>query len=68
MNAVSAALMVTERLYRPIGAVRMTCRRKNNCKPTYQQCEEGQMNLIAGTLDAITMVEAAMKEVTEEGG
>ena len=35
--------------------------------PTYAECEEGLLNLVvAGTIDAITMVEAAAKEVPED--
>ena len=35
--------------------------------PTYDQVESGKLDLVvAGTLDAITMVEAAIKEVPEE--
>lgn len=69
INAASAALMVSGAPFEgPIGACRMGY--LNNeiiVNPTYQQCEEGKMNLVvAGTADAITMVEAAMKEVSEE--
>lgn len=35
--------------------------------PTYEQCEKGKLDLVvAGTSDAITMVEAGAKEVSEE--
>ncbi|MBI5754491.1 polyribonucleotide nucleotidyltransferase [Candidatus Peregrinibacteria bacterium] len=69
MNAASTALMVSGAPFAgPIGAVRMGyVNGELIVNPTYTQCEEGQMNLIvAGTLDAITMVEAAMKEVSED--
>ncbi len=69
MNAASVALMMSGAPFEgPLGAVRVGYKDgKIIINPTYQECEEGQMNLIvAGTLDAITMVEAGMKEVTEE--
>lgn len=35
--------------------------------PTYEQCEKGKLDLVvAGTFDAITMVEAGSSEVSEE--
>ncbi|MBI5152435.1 polyribonucleotide nucleotidyltransferase [Candidatus Peregrinibacteria bacterium] len=35
--------------------------------PTYEQCEKGKLDLtVAGTIDAITMVEGASSEVSEE--
>lgn len=69
INAASAALMVSGLPFSgPVGAVRMGyVNGELVVNPTYTQCEEGTMNLVVvGTLDAITMVEAAMKEVTEE--
>lgn len=69
MNAASVALMLSGAPFEgPIGCVRMGyLEGKLIVNPTYKQCEEGTMNLIvAGTEDAITMVEAAMKEVSEE--
>lgn len=69
INAASAALMVSGLPFSgPVGAVRMGyVNGELVVNPTYAQCEEGTMNLVVvGTLDAITMVEAAMKEVTEE--
>ena len=69
INAASAALMVSGLPFSgPIGAVRMGYVNGTLVvNPTYTQCEEGTMNLVVvGTQDAITMVEAAMKEVTEE--
>ncbi len=69
MNAASVALMLSGAPFEgPIGCVRMGyLDGKLIVNPTYKECEEGTMNLIvAGTEDAITMVEAAMKEVSEE--
>ncbi|MBT3865326.1 polyribonucleotide nucleotidyltransferase [Candidatus Peregrinibacteria bacterium] len=69
INAASAALMCTGAPFAgPVGAVRMGyVDEKLVVNPTYEQCAEGKMNLVvAGTLDAITMVEAAMNEVSEE--
>lgn len=69
MNAASVALMVSGAPFEgPIGCVRMGyVDGQLVVNPTYKQCEEGKMNLVvAGTEDAITMVEAAMNEVTEE--
>lgn len=69
INAASAALMVSGLPFSgPIGAVRMGyVNGELIVNPTYAQCEEGTMNLVVvGTQDAITMVEAAMKEVTED--
>ena len=69
MNAASVALLLSGAPFEgPLGAVRVGYKDgKIIINPTYTECDEGQMNLIvAGTLDAITMVEAGMKEVTEE--
>jgi len=69
INAASTALLVSGAPFAgPVGAVRMGyLNGKLIVNPTYTECEEGQMNLVvAGTLDAITMVEAAMKEVPED--
>ncbi|MFH1218352.1 MAG: polyribonucleotide nucleotidyltransferase, partial [Candidatus Peregrinibacteria bacterium] len=69
MNAASIALLLSGAPFDgPIGAVRMGYKDgKLIVNPTYKECEEGQLNLVvAGTLDAITMVEAAAKEVTED--
>ncbi len=68
LNAASAALMVSGAPFEgPVGAVRMGYKDGELIvNPTYEQCEEGKMNLVvAGTPDAITMVEAEMKEVPE---
>ncbi|MFA4890896.1 MAG: polyribonucleotide nucleotidyltransferase [Candidatus Gracilibacteria bacterium] len=69
INAASAALMLTGAPFEgPVGAVRMGyLNGKCIVNPTYKECEEGKLNLVvAGTLDAITMVEAAVNEVSEE--
>lgn len=69
MNAASAALLISGAPFDgPIGAVRMGyVDDEIIVNPTTEQCEKGKMNLVvAGTIDAITMVEAAMKEVPEE--
>ena len=69
INAASAALMISGAPFEgPVGAVRMGYHNDQLVvNPTYTQCEEGKMNLVVvGTMDAIAMVEAAMKEVTEE--
>jgi polyribonucleotide nucleotidyltransferase len=52
----------------PVGAVRVGyVNDQLVLNPTYKECEEGKLNLIvAGTMDAITMVEAAAKEVPED--
>ncbi|MBU1992589.1 MAG: polyribonucleotide nucleotidyltransferase [Patescibacteria group bacterium] len=65
----SAALMISGAPFEgPIGAVRMGyVNDELIVNPTYQQCEEGDLDLVvAGTEDAITMVESASKEVSEE--
>ncbi len=69
MNAASMALLLSGAPFEgPIGAVRMGYKdEKLIVNPTHEETEEGILNLIvAGTLDAITMVEAEAKEVTEE--
>lgn len=69
INAASAALMISGAPFAgPVGAVRIGyVENQIVINPTYKQCEEGNLDLVvAGTLDAITMVEAAAKEVTEE--
>lgn len=69
MNAASMALLLSGAPFEgPVGAVRMGyLNEKLIVNPTYKECEEGKMSLVvAGTLDAITMVEAEMKEVTED--
>jgi len=69
INAASIALMLSGAPFEgPIGAIRMGyVDGQLIVNPTYKQTEEGQLNLVvAGTLDAITMVEAATKEVSED--
>ncbi|PKL36671.1 polyribonucleotide nucleotidyltransferase [Candidatus Peregrinibacteria bacterium HGW-Peregrinibacteria-1] len=69
MNAASMALLLSGAPFEgPIGAVRIGYHNdKLIVNPTYQECEEGRLNLIvAGTIDAITMVEAAASEIEEE--
>ncbi|MFA6992962.1 MAG: polyribonucleotide nucleotidyltransferase, partial [Candidatus Gracilibacteria bacterium] len=63
------ALMLTGAPFEgPVGAVRVGyVNDQLVLNPTYKECEEGKLNLIvAGTMDAITMVEAAAKEVPED--
>lgn len=72
--AASAALMISGMPFQgPVGAVRMGYMADSEgnpqfiVNPTYEQIEKGKLDLVvAGTLDAITMVEAACKEVTED--
>jgi len=69
INAASAALMLTGAPFEgPVGAVRVGyVDGKYIINPTYKECEAGKLNLVvAGTMDAITMVEAAVNEVPEE--
>lgn len=69
MNAASMALLLGPAPFDgPIGCVRMGyVDGQLIVNPTYQQADEGKLNLIvAGTIDAITMVEAAANEVSEE--
>jgi len=70
LNAASAALMLTGAPFEgPIGAVRVGYMEKEGIiiNPSYEQCATGKLDLVvAGTMDAITMVEAAANEVSEE--
>ncbi len=69
MNAASAALMVSGAPFAgPIGAVRIGLKDdKLIVNPTYAEEETGDLILtVAGTLDAITMVEAGSKEISDE--
>lgn len=69
MNAASMALLLGGAPFDgPIGAVRMGyIDDELVVNPTYEQVKQGKLDLVvAGTLDAITMVEAAAKEVPEE--
>ncbi len=69
INAASAALMISDIPWNgPVGAVRVG--RINGeliINPTFQQMEDSELDLrIAGTADAILMVEAGANEVSEE--
>lgn len=74
INAASAALLISGMPFHgPVGAVRIGYIKDSNdeeqlvVNPTYEQTENGRLNLVVtGTKDAITMVEAAAKEVPEE--
>jgi len=69
LNAASAALMITGADFAgPVSAVRMGyLDGKLILNPTYKEASEGKLNLVvAGTLDAITMVEAAVNELPED--
>jgi polyribonucleotide nucleotidyltransferase len=69
INAASAALMISGAPFEgPIGAIRIGyVDDKLIINPTYDQCETGKLNLVvAGTMDAITMVEAAVNELSED--
>lgn len=71
--AASAALLISGMPFLgPVGAVRMGYITDSEGKdqlvvnPTYEQIAKGKLDLVvAGTMDAITMVEAAAKEVPE---
>ena len=71
--AASAALTISGMPFEgPVGAVRMGYVEEEGTgkiviNPTYEQVENGKMDLVvAGTMEAITMVEAAAKEVSED--
>lgn len=71
--AASAALTISGMPFEgPVGAVRMGYVEENGSgkiviNPTYEQVEKGKLDLVvAGTMEAITMVEAAAKEVSED--
>ena len=67
--AASSALMISGMPFAgPVSAVRIgLVDGKLIVNPTYEQCRKGNLDLVvAGTLDAITMVEAGAKEVPEE--
>lgn len=69
VNAASMALVLSGAPFEgPIGAVRVGyLNDKLIINPTYKECAEGKLNLVvAGTIDAITMVEAAANEVPEK--
>ncbi len=69
----SAALMISGMPFKePVSAVRIGLVNRNGVEelvvnPTYQEMEEGRLNLVvAGTEDAITMVEAVASEVSDD--
>lgn len=67
--AASAALSISGMPFHgPIGAVRIgLINDELVVNPTYEQVEEGKLDLVvAGTMEAITMVESASNEVDEE--
>lgn len=69
MIAASVATMISGMPFEgPVGAVRIGMENgKLVVNPNYKQAMEGQLDLVvAGTEDAITMVEAGAKEVSEE--
>ncbi|MCA1595402.1 MAG: polyribonucleotide nucleotidyltransferase, partial [Chloroflexi bacterium] len=69
VNAASAALTISDIPFSgPIGAVRIgIVGNEFIINPTYEQIAEGDLDLIvAGTANAVTMVEAGANEVTEE--
>ena len=69
INAASASLMISDIPWDgPVGAVRVgRINGKLIANPTYDEIEESDLDLrIAGTADAILMVEAGSKEISEE--
>ena len=69
INGASAALMLSELPFQgPVGAVRIgLIGDEFIINPTLQELEESELDLVvAGTPDAISMVEAGAKEVDEE--
>lgn len=67
--AASTALLLSGAPFEgPVAAVRIgLVNGELIVNPTYKQCEEGKLNIVvAGTQDAITMVESESKEVSEE--
>lgn len=69
MNAASTALMLSGLPFAgPVGAVRIgSVNGKLIVNPTYKECYEGDLELIvAGTTEAITMVECGARELSEE--
>jgi len=68
INAASAALMISDVPWGgPVGAVRIACvDGQLIANPTMQEMEESELDLrVAGTKEALLMVEAGAKEVTE---
>ena len=69
INAASASLMISDIPWDgPVGAVRVgRINGKLIANPTYEEIEKSDLDLrIAGTADAILMVEAGSKEISEE--
>ena len=69
INAASASLMISDIPWDgPVGAVRVgRIDGKLIANPTYEEIEKSDLDLrIAGTADAILMVEAGSKEISEE--
>lgn len=69
INAASAALMISDIPWAgPVGAVRVgRIGGEFIVNPTYQQIEESELDLrIAGTRDAILMVECGAEEIAED--
>ncbi len=69
INGASAALMISEMPFEgPVGAVRIGMLDDDFViNPTLQEMEESRLDLVvAGTRDAISMVEAGANEVSEE--
>ena len=69
INAASASLMISDIPWDgPVGAVRVgRINGKLIANPTYDEIEKSDLDLrIAGTADAILMVEAGSKEISEE--
>lgn len=73
INAASMALMASGAPFEgPVGAVRIGYVVENGAgtfivNPTYKQADEGKLDIVvAGTIDAITMVEAAISELNED--
>ncbi|MCX6734135.1 MAG: polyribonucleotide nucleotidyltransferase [Candidatus Peregrinibacteria bacterium] len=73
INAASMALLASGAPFEgPVGAVRIGYIEENGAwklivNPTYTQASEGRLNIVvAGTLDAITMVESESSELDED--
>lgn len=69
INAASAAMFISDIPWDgPIGAVRVACVNDELiANPTYQQMEESNLDLrVAGTKDALLMVESGSDEVPED--
>jgi polyribonucleotide nucleotidyltransferase len=69
INAASAALVISDIPWGgPVGAVRIgRINEKFVANPTFEELEESDLDLrVAGTRDAVLMVEAGAKEVSED--